>query len=786
MSIINSQPLVGASGQSTGPYTLSKSLRFRSSASAYLSKSYSGGVGNTTTFTWSGWVKRGAIGSVTHHLFNGGTGVNTVFGFGQVNYDDLSGNLRGTGGTNYFFGTSAVFRDPSAWYHITLAVDTTQATSSNRIKLYVNGVLQTLSTANYPPQNQVLLDTGTRYIGSTGSTYYLDGYLADTYFIDGTQKAAIDFGEIDSLTGVWKPKAYSGTYGTNGFYLKFTNTTSTATLGNDSSGNSNTWTVNNISLTAGSTYDSMNDVPTLTSATVANYSVLNPLSSGITITDGNLTYASLGSGNGTSAFGSMLMSSGKWYWETTLKVYNGATTYIGIINNSFQEFSPSTSANWTTETIAYRNNATLWINNTSTTSYGATYTAGDVIGVALDITGGTLTFYKNNVSQGVATSTGISGNSWYALLSSNNNASDTFAINFGQQPFVYTPPTGYVALNTYNLSTPTIAAGNKYMDATTYTGNGSTQSITNTGAFKPDFVWIKNRGAVASHRLTDSVRGVTKEIYSDQTAAEATDTNGLTAFNSNGFTVGSTGAYNQNGTAIVGWQWQAGQGSTSSNTSGSITSNVSVSTTGGFSIVTFNNATSGTYTVGHGLGVAPQFILIKYRAITSNWFCYHASLGYTQRVFLNTTAAASTVAYWTSAPTSTTVNFDTSFADNPSQSLVMYCWAPIAGFSQFGSYTGNGSTDGTFTYTGFRPKFVLIKRTDSTSDWYVWDTARDTYNVVTNTLLADTSAAETSATSIDIISNGFKCKSATIVNASGGTYIYMAFAENPFKYSNAR
>ena len=351
-------------------------------------------------------------------------------------------------------------------------------------------------------------------------------------------------------------------------------------------------------------------------------------------------------------------------------------------------------------------------------------------------------------------------------------------------------------------TTYAIPNGRTVMDATLYTANGGTQAVANTDngttGFKPDLVWVKMRSGTVSNILNDSNRGVSKPIYSNLTNAEGSQPGfSVTAFNSNGFTVvdDSAGNYGVNGASgqtFVGWQWQAGQGSTSSNTSGSITSTVSVNPTAGFSVVTYSgNGTSGA-TVGHGLGVTPSMIIIKGRNAStggSNWLVEHSSISNsiqansstftttsTNMVLLNSTGA--TIAY----------GFDAQI-NGLGGTYVAYCWAPIAGYSQFGSYTGNGSTDGPFIYTGFRPKFIMIKRTDTVGDWWMLDSSRDTYNVMNSVLYADTSAAEATGNTggtIDFLSNGVKLRCTPQPNTSGGTFIYAAFAENPLKYANAR
>jgi hypothetical protein len=357
------------------------------------------------------------------------------------------------------------------------------------------------------------------------------------------------------------------------------------------------------------------------------------------------------------------------------------------------------------------------------------------------------------------------------------------------------------------LPDSTIVKGNTVMDATLWTGNGATRSIVNDAAFKPDLVWSKARSAAIAGLMYDSVRGATKYLQTNVTSAEGTGSDSLTAFNSNGFALGadtSTTGVNQNGTTYVGWQWQAGQGSTSSNTNGSITSTVSVNASAGFSIATFTgNASVASF--GHGLGVTPALIIIKNRSTTGNW-CVGVNVSTlswnwnTDYLYLNSTIAKATdgggTQFW-SAPTSTLVNIGGGSNTNGSgNAMVAYCWTPIAGYSAFGSYTGNGSTDGPFVYLGFRPKFVMIKVTSTAQPWIIIDTARNTYNVAGDYLMADSSSAEnglssvSTATALDILSNGFKLRnnasSSGYTNASSATYIYMAFAENPLKNALAR
>lgn len=339
-------------------------------------------------------------------------------------------------------------------------------------------------------------------------------------------------------------------------------------------------------------------------------------------------------------------------------------------------------------------------------------------------------------------------------------------------------------------TTYAIPNGRTVMDATTYTGNGSTLAVTNQYGFKPDFVWYKSRvSGVYNHGLFDSVRGATNFLASNSTAAEQASISGVSAFNTNGFTVGSDAGGNSNGASMVGWQWQAGQGTTSSNTAGNITSTVSVNATAGFSVVTFAGSNVNGGSIGHGLGVTPAFFIIKARNSAQSWGVYHQSLTSPNDSYLllNTTdARASFSGIWT--PSSTTITFPTlTTVTNGPFNYVVYCWAPVAGFSAFGSYTGNGSTDGPFVYTGFKPKFLMYKRTDSAGGWFMVDSTRNPYNTANYWLNAAATDAEQTDDAIDLNSNGFKIRTTgTGTNASGGSYVYMVWAENPFKYANAR
>ena len=787
-------------------YTISRSVRLRSSASAYFNRTPAGAGTSNKTFTYSAWVKRGSLGSIQNLISSPNTGNSDSLRFSAA--DALEYNWQDT--VVGQVTTTQVFRDPSAWYHIMFAMDTTQATASNRFKLYVNGVQVTaFSTANYPAQNTAVNNTAAvatklgQYANS--STQNFDGYLTEINFIDGQALTPTSFGQFNSVTGVWQPLKYTGTYGTNGFYLNFSdNSNNTATtIGKDYSGNGNNWTPNNISVTSGSTYDSMLDVPTLYADGGngrGNYCTLNPVFKNANSTYGVMATPISGNlessmGAGTNLYGTqgLFGNKGKWYAECRPSSIVSQVS-IGYLSDDGNL------------------NRGAWINSSSgvlvdNVSKGtAGFATGNTIGIAYDSINNTVQFYVNGSAVGSAYSTSTGSFNEY-LFWSYTNSGVYVEWNFGQRPFAYTPPSGYVALNTQNLPAPTISNGALYMAATTYTGNGASRSITNGGnntigtTFQPDLVWIKSRSTVGDTEVYDSVRGATKYLLTDATTVEGTIAQSLTAFNSNGFSLGtgSGGNDNTNGTTYIGWQWQAGAGTTSSNTSGSITSTVSVNATAGFSIVTYTG-TGANATVGHGLGVAPSMIIIKCRgsATDPSWIVGHVGVVMgTGRLILNGTDAnsnAGAASLWNStAATSTVFSLGNYSSVNQSTlTYVAYCFSAVRGYSAFGSYTGNGSTDGPFVFLGFRPRWVMIKRTDTAgNNWVILDTSRDTYNASGLYLYPNLSAAEddyrASTGPMDILSNGFKQRSSlSNVNASGATYIYACFAENPFKLALAR
>ena len=787
MSVIGSNVLAGASGQAVGAagYEITRSLRFNSGDTPYLDRTPSS-TGNRKTWTWSGWVKFANVDKNDQTLFSAVSG-NSYASFRFLGSDSTTSRSYKLnyqmydGSTNTDVYTQRVLRDPGAFYHIVLSIDFTQSAANDRVKIYVNNELTTnVSISGGSPtiasQNTDTFANLSGAVNNIGrhSIYdeYFDGYLADVHFIDGQALAATDFGEYDD-NNVWQPKEFAGTYGTNGFHLDFSDNTSTTTIAEDSSGNNNDWTANNLSVASGAGNDSLIDTPTNYDDGTnvgGNYCTLNPLKNqSQTLKNGNLE------SNGTSgrSTGTLYASSGKFYWEFTAGT---DYTMAGIESSTSPQAASYPGENDQQYALYGNAGSGLLFHNGSTTSVDG-FVSGDVIGVALDMDGGNLYFYKNGtaMNSGSAVATGLTG-AWTANCRSGSGGFNGDTIfNFGQRPFAHTPPTGHLALVTTNLTDPTIADGSTAFDVNAYSGNGSSQSI--SLSFEPSLIWTKGRNNTEWHALVDQLRPTSRFLYSNATNAEsANQSQGVTAFSSTGYTVGSSDYLNKNTFTYVGWAWNAGT-STVSNTDGSITTSVRANASAGFSIVKGNFSSVGDGTLGHGLNAAPTFYIIRNIDSSSGWYVYTTAVdGTLDFAFLNTTAAFSASAR--TLPTSSVIQYQSIATGDH----IAYCWSPVEGYSAFGSYTGNGSNDGAFVYTGFAVRYLLTKPSSSTGDWLIWDTERDPINPNDKTLGADNTSGENSnGYDVDLLSNGFKWRQyGASANGSNVTYIYAAFAEHPF------
>jgi len=766
--VFSNNLLMGAAGQSTG-YDIDQSIRFNSGDSAYLTRT-PGSAGNQRTFTLSTWVKFSTI-KADNVLFSswiasGPSAYALVYtqSGGELRFDDQNG----TG-----IITNQVFGDLLAWYHVVLRVDTTDGTSGDRYQMYINGSRVTsFGTENQPAQNyQTNVNKAQpHYLGRNGyslAMIYSDLYQAETHFIDGTALAASSFGETNA-DGVWIPKAYSGSYGTQGFYLKGQDSSA---LGDDSSGNGNDFTSSGLAAA-----DQMSDSPT------NNFWTFNPLDSGATISDGNLKN---GGGSSTNTHAPALPVSGKWYWEILCTDINTGTTgahFFGICDASV--FETQSFSDHAAISAGQQRGGQLKKNN-SNTSTGTAVVDGNTVGFAFDADNLTLALYVDG-SQSGSTITSLTAGTYKPWIQ-DGAAVTNMTINFGQSDFDQTVPTGYKSLCTNNMPTPTISDPSKYFQTTLYNGTGSELEVDQSGeesTFQPDFVWIKNRSNAGNeNELYDAVRGATKAIFSSATSAESTQAQGLKSFDGDGFTVGTRGEVNTSGSTNVAWQWLANNTTGSTNDDGSVDSTVAVNTTAGFSICKFNPGGNSNVTFGHGLGVAPRLVLVKNLEDATNWQMLHLDQGVGNKLFLNTNGLpASDANMWqNTAPTSTVVSVGTSQTTN--EQNIAYVFAEVEGFSKIRSYVANASTDGPFVYCGFRPAFVMfISIAGSGAGRWMLDTARNPFNVADDILQANSNAAESSGSSynLDFLSNGFKVRTASDFNASGRTIAFVAFAEHPF------
>ena len=785
-------PHVITDDSALGGSVIERSLRFNNDDSAYLNRT-PGSESTRRAVTLSVWIKRCNFGEqmILDAYINDSNRTRFMIDAGNRMqfFTRYSGN-------DHNLITNARQRDVSGWYHFVYAINTNESTASNRVKCYINGEQQTFTGSQYPDQEDLMFGAicshtiGTGQDSGGNETYY-DGYMAEMHCIDGTQLDPTYFGYTDSQTGLWRPKKYTyGNYGTNGFYLNFKDNSSTSALGKDTSGNGNDFTTNNFSVSAGAGNDSVEDTPT------NNWCTLNPLAmiatGNVTPSNGNLD-ASFGTVSGGGGIASTFaVSSGKWYWE--IKITGGSSNKridIGVVDDTFEPYSGTVryAPGLDSKSYAYVNSGTKYNNNTDT-SYGASYNTNDVIGIALDLDNGTITFYKNNTSQGQAFS-GLTGGFSPAVGDGSSAGTHSISANFGQQGFTYTPPTDFKALNLANLphNVPSIIRPQKHFDTILYTGNGSSQTIGGL-EFAPDWVWIKIRSQSYDHAVFDTIRGATKDLETNQTSVEQTRQM-LTAFTSNGFSVGNDTQANKSGDTFVAWCWKAG-GTAVTNNDGSIASQVSVNEEAGFSIISYTGNNTNNATVGHGLGKTPALLITKSRdnVINPAWHTSHVSLPTNYDIALDASDAAwnPSTNGWHELTNSSvfTLKKGSSDGNNTNRNgdrYIAYCWAEIPGYSKFGSYTGNGSTDGQYVHLGFRPAWVVVKRYDGSGQgWNIFDNKRNTFNLVDEFLIANSSNAEAtgSALNLDFLSNGFKFRGTDGgSNTSGSDYIYMAFAEQP-------
>jgi len=763
---------------------------------------------NADTFTWSAWVKNWGV-TTGGYLLSAGVASTREF---LIYFDSTNQRLnvyQWNGSTEIQVITSKQFRDPAAWYHIVVAYDSTQGTASNRIKIYVNGEQETsFASAQYPAQGlgSRIGTTEVQDIGRNAynQNVYSNFYITEVNYISGSQLAPTSFGETKADT--WIPKKYAGSYGSHDYYLDFA---TRATNPIDASGQGNNWTSVGVAAVSW-----MLDSPT------NNFATLNSIETNkATMSEGDLKWTISNAykyGQATIA----IPSTGKYIiecWFSTTPTNSNYNT-IGVISTAAFPYLHTHLV--TSGRGFYGINDAAGYGQTFVENGGRqgsiTVPSGTVIQALVDRDNNQLTFTKNGTLQtgnGATIALPSDGTLWFLV----GDYGVTGVVNFGQASdfagnktaqgntdanglgdFYYAPPAGYLALCTANLPAP-VAAFNPavnnspqdHFNTALYTGNGSsngdTQSV-NVG-LDVDFVWMKNRSSSSTnHTIFDRLRG---DVGLNTNVTIAEYSFGDFNMNSNNtidapYSSSSSYSLNTNNETYVAWALKAG-GSGVSNSDGTITSTVSANTDAGFSIVAYNGSSAGT--VGHGLSSTPQLVIQKSRNLSSGGYWWtgttviDGSLDYFQ---LNNTNAKADSGY--TAPTSSVFS-NVPFTGGTNQ--VAYCFHSVEGFSKFGSYTGNGVDDGLFIYTGFRPAFVMVKRTDAGNNWVLLDNKRDPHNVAAATIYANENYAE-NANYIrwDMLSNGFKLRKGGSgwldQNASAGTYIYIAFAEMPQKYANAR
>ena len=802
---------------------VTKSLRFEKSSTANLNQDNPSGA-DARQMTLSFWVKLVETPSADRKLFAfGGSAVGGTSQSEQEVIQKTDGKIKvRTNVINtgvYSATTTRVFRDFSSWYHIVIAWDTDQSVAADRMKFYVNNEQETL-TGTFPSlnYNDRFGETGTNVknrigCGVDGASAYgpSSSYMADIIRIDGQQLTPTSFAEEDASTGQWKPKAFVGVYGTAGFHLDFEDDTA---IGNDVSGEGNDFTATNLS-----TWDVMEDTPT------DNYCVLNPLANSAgALSEGNLQLG------GTSTSGSRCASTikfptGKWYYEAYLKTVGSYSQVgVGIDDQSSAAIGNDSTAN---SAIGYAleygqyNTAGSWV------TYGSAFSAGDVCMVAFDADTHNIWFGKNGTwfdsgdpAAGTnAITTLIDGE--YGAVFRPYSSGAAIVANFGQDPFFaggktsgqdtsqsefyYTPPTGFLALSTGNLPTPTIAKPSEHFSTKLWTATSTNPKVLDfPWSFATDggLVWQKMRSSSGEHYLFDTVRGDDKALYSNTSNAEQGygpsyytqdfDASGDYSIQQDG--VGNE--VNYSGNTYVAWGWKK-------------------SATAGMDIVTWTGDDDGTgasptpQAVSHSLGVAPDLIIAKSRTQNTfhnfDWIVWHKDLTSGNYLLLNGLGAetgwgdalvssigSSSVTFGSDAMMSgEDLNAGASFGS--ADDYVAYLFASVEGYSKCGIYTGNGSAAGPFVYCGFRPAFILIKSTGNPSSngyWMMKDEVRSTtYNPADGNLYANEAFAEdtTSTVDIDFLSNGFKIKGTYAgINATGSSYIFYAVAESPFKYASAR
>jgi hypothetical protein len=733
-------------------YLISKSLRFDRTVSPYLERT-PGSAGNEKKWTFSTWAKRGYPSANNIEVLNAYNGGTPGFSVYFESDDKVSVYIDGSE-----YKTLEEISDSILWHNLIIRANTENSTDATRVRVYIDGVLSTWSTAPVTSVNQDLHinNNVVHRIGQNTSNTF-EGYMAETHLVDGLDPGPESFGETDSLSGSWIPKEYSGSYGTNGFYLPYTNNANTTALGYDFAG-SNDWTPSNFTVDAGVDNDSLTDTPTNTFATMDPASRANTN----TMEDGNLKTIHSANSNVSFKLTMSIPTSTNVYLEATVTESNNRFAF-GVCPFDLS-LTPSDKQSWGNTLHSYVitnfvggsvSRATR--NNNIYTNSRSEDAANDVFQIAIDPSRNKLWLGRNDTWYGSGSpATGASptydmvgtNKPWAVEVGKAGNTTAAIILNTGSRPFAYTQPTGFYTLSTDNLAVMGEVAGS------------------------PDLVLIKSRETTNSFYLFDTTRGAKLSLSTDDATVrgDKTDNISLLRFGRDGFYVGSNSTVCGQ-ESYAAYMWNEG-------------------VTPGFDIISYSG-TSANRAVDHNLGVTPNFIIVRNRTVGDNWIIYHwknTSAPETDYLKFTNAATADLNTIWNdTAPNTSVFTVGTHGSVNGSgNTYIAYAFAEVEGFSKFGHYIGNGLDAGPVAWCGFRPKCVIIKRTGAANHWLLVDTVCSTVNPLPTELRLNDSAGEVASEFVEILSTGFRVRTTTTeVNASTATYIFMAFAEIPFQYSKA-
>jgi hypothetical protein len=748
-------------------YQIQNSLRFRGLTQASFLTVTPTISSDRTKLTFSTFVRRTSTKSsdfifgVNPQQWSSSSDTLCYFGFDGANIfiNEHTANV----GDRYKLICSAPTHN--AYFHMLFVLDTANTTASNRLKLFIDGVQVTsFSTATYPAQNytSTIGLAGNRYnIGrgfdvNQNISYSFDGVLADVNLVTGQVLGVNDFSTI--ANGKRVPKQYTGAYGTNGFHLLFDSKTTVNALGFDSSGNNLNFTPSNISINNDYTNDSLIDVPLGAGGNGRGVYPLLTYNSNVSFAGQKAQFSDTGN--------YAIPNFGKWYVEATVISVSSSWTLIFGTRNSGGYLNHYRSRNASTASLG-----AVYVDNALYNDNIPALVTGSVLGIAVDIGANTISYYINNTFViSAKSSTAIAGQYFFI---GGDTASEIGYMNFGQQGFKYSAPSGYLPMHSGNTGANSI-----FID------------------FAPGLLISKSRDSTTDWVVVDSVRGYPMSVSTNNMNSEiqGTDYSNI-SYSDSKLSFGNNTNINTFNSSYIDAIWKA-SASAVSNTDGSITSQVCTNPAAGFSIVSYTG-TGANATIGHGLGVTPALIFVKSRNSSSRWSVYHKELDTGYTLALELTSAQQAASTWSggginsvSSISFATVSGTTDMINVGSSDInyVAYCWSEITGYSKFGRYGGNGSTNGAFVHCGFQPRWILVKRIDSTESWYIHDTARDEYNISNRENRFNQNSAESNSyLGFDILSNGFKIRGSDVGwNSSGGVYAFVAFAETPFKYALAR